>query len=184
MCCVISFAAAQSYSDVQGSYTRQQAGSDCHEQQFYAVLPFPLNHSAQSITRRGQCRKPRSRFWFLDIYIYIHIHIYIFFLGQYCKLCRVLHFVSPQCPWTGSVISMLVVGELILLTSDYHSIHHRRTAFAYGSLKLGLLQFISSGIPWYCIQVWSWRVFELRLFVRSVEKRPGIVLLGAYESRV
>ncbi|CAE7838953.1 Slc9a8 [Symbiodinium sp. CCMP2592] len=34
----------------------------------------------------------------------------------------------------GSVISMLVVGELILLTSDYHSIHHRRTAFAYGSL--------------------------------------------------
>ena len=82
------------------------------------------------------------------------------------------------------MISMLVVGELILLTSDYHSIHHRRTAFAYGSLKLGLLQFISSGIPWYCIQVWGWRVFELRLFVRSVEKRPGIVLLGAYESRV
>ena len=46
---------------------------------------------------------------------------------------------------------MLVVGELILLTSDYHSIHHRRTAFAYGSLKLGLLQFVSYVVPRYCV---------------------------------
>ncbi|CAE7551588.1 Slc9a8 [Symbiodinium natans] len=34
----------------------------------------------------------------------------------------------------GSVISMVVVAELILATSDYHSIQNRRTAFAYGSL--------------------------------------------------
>ncbi|CAE7564401.1 Slc9a8, partial [Symbiodinium pilosum] len=34
----------------------------------------------------------------------------------------------------GSMISMVVVGELILATSQYHSISNRRTAFAYGSL--------------------------------------------------
>ena len=34
------------------------------------------------------------------------------------------------------MISMVVVGELILATSEYHSISDRRTAFAYGSLTL------------------------------------------------